>query len=165
MKAFLLILLIFTFSLASSQDLEGKYKDYFGYSLELNSDSTFKFEWRFDLIYNWATGKWLTNDKVLTFNFLPVFDTLVRTGKSDSLVLSIDKVPNNTTKEQFLEYELISGGQDKDRFPTELKLKKGRLYHLDSNGKISRKRRSGIWPQKRWIFGNKKWPTYFRKIK
>jgi hypothetical protein len=76
----------------------------------LNKDSTFRFDWRFDLIHDWATGR--------TFNlkFIDVFDTLSRNNKPDSLVLSIDEKSSKINEEEFAQTALVSGGQDKDRF-------------------------------------------------
>lgn len=164
MKALFLILLTFSFLASSGQDLQGKYKDYFGHSLELNNDSTFKFEWRFDLIYNWAIGKWSIKGEVLTFNFITVYDTLKRASKPDSLVLSSGTTSNSIDESQFAESQLILGGQFKDRFPNKLKRKGKKLYLINFKGNISRSKQRGIWPQKRWVFGYKKWPIYYRKV-
>ena len=145
------------------QDFAGNYKNYFGHRLQLNSDSTFIFEWRFDLIYNWAVGEWHTEEKILKLSFIPLYDTLAREGQSDSLVLSFDKVSNRISSEEYATYLLSSGSQSIDRFPDQLKLHKKRLYSFDGNGKIFRARRMGIWPQKKFPFGYKKWPTYYRR--
>ena len=163
MKVFSVIFLTFIFTTASGQEFQGKYEDFFGHDLELKNDSTFKFEWRFDLIYNWAIGNWSTSDKVISLNMIDVYDTLVRTGKPDSLVLSINPQSNSINAEQFAESQLISGGQYRDRFPTKLRRKGERLYLVDEKGNIRRTRNKGIWPQKRLIFGYKKWPTYYRR--
>ena len=163
MKVFFVIFLTFIFTATSGQELEGKYEDFFGHELELNNDSTFKLEWRFDLVYNWAIGNWSTSDKVISLNIVDVYDTLIRTGEPDSLVLSIDPISNSINAEQFAESQLIFGGQYKDRFPTELKMKGERLYLIDDKGNIRRTKIKGIWPQKRLLFGYKKWPTYYRR--
>ena len=163
MKVFFVILLTFIFTVASGQEIAGKYEDFFGHDLELKNDSTFKFEWRFDLVYNWAIGNWSISNKVISLNIVDVYDTLVRTGEPDSLVLSIDPIFNSINAEQYAESQLISGGQYRDRFPTELKKKGERLYLIDQKYNIRRTRNKGIWPQKRLFFGYKKWPTYYRR--
>lgn len=164
MKAFFVIAVFLISFEIRGQGITMKYKDYFGHSLELNEDSTFKFEWRFDLIYNWAVGKWSMTDEIIRFDFIDVFDTLVRDSKPDTSVLSIDPISNAINFDQYGLSLLISGGQDRDRFPTQLKKKGKRLYLVDKNGKVQKTRNKGIWPQKRLIIGYRRWPNYYRIV-
>jgi len=164
MKVLYAIAFSLTFFDTSGQVITEKYRDYFGHSLELSSDSTFKFELRFDLIYNWAEGKWSINDDNLTLNFVNIYDTLIREDKPDTLVLSIDPVSNAISFNQYGQSILILGGQDGDRFPTQLKKKGKRLFQIDENGKALKTRNKGMWPQKRLIIGYRRWPNYYRIV-
>lgn len=134
MKA-ITFLLLFSFFEGSGQGLKGKYKDYFGNTLELSKGSTFKIEWRFDLIYNWSTGNWTFSNNVLNLDFVNIYDTLIRTNQPDTLVLSIDLISSAIDEAQFAESALISGGQYQDGFPHKLKKSGKRLYLVNHKGK------------------------------
>ena len=67
MKKYALSLCLLFCSLVSfcQSKLVGKYKDYFGNTIEIKNDSTFYYTWRFDLMYSWSQGKWtVANDTV-----------------------------------------------------------------------------------------------------
>ncbi|HEY5750104.1 MAG TPA: hypothetical protein VIU12_28760 [Chryseolinea sp.] len=163
MKITIVLILTIVRITTSGQGFAGKYQDYFGHSLELKKDSTFRSDWRFDLIHVWATGQWTVSGKTLTLKFIGVYDTLSSVGKSDSLVLSIDEQSNKINKEEFLVTALISGGQNKDEFSDRFYRRGKRLFLTKKNGRPSKSRRHGIWPQKTWPWGYKKWPTCFMK--
>jgi hypothetical protein len=162
MRLSTVIVLTFIYSGASGQVLTAKYRDYHGHRLQLNSDSTFRFDWRFDLIHSWATGKWSTSGRTINFQFKNVVDTLSRANKPDSLVLSLDEKSNRINDQEFLSTLLVSGGQQSEQFPNKLFKKGKRLFIIDKEGRLDRKRHRGIWPQKRWPFGYKKWPTLYK---
>ena len=77
--------------LASGQSLTGKYNAYYGHSLQLRADSTFRYEWHFDLGSSWSVGQWKVSNKTIYLSFKNVYDTLTRDGMPDSLVLSSDE--------------------------------------------------------------------------
>ena len=154
---------IFVYVTAWGQELTGKYQDYHGHSLELSRDSTFRFDWRFDLIHTWATGKWSASGRFINFQYISVLDTLQRTDKPDSLVLSLDDISNRIDEQRFMATLLVSGGQRSDEFSDKLFRKGKRLFFVDRNGKLNRKKYRGIWPQKKWPWGYKEWPTWYKK--
>ncbi|MBT1711950.1 hypothetical protein KK062_27150 [Fulvivirgaceae bacterium PWU5] len=159
----LLVFLCF-YTTTYAQGLIGKYCDHFGTCLELNKDSTFTFEWKFDLIQNWAMGKWKLSGKTLHFSFIDVYDTLRRGNSTDSVFLSADKLPNSICESDFPQQLLSSRVQDKDRFSNRLYHLGKKLYLLNEKDRLERRRQKQIWSQKRWPWGYKKWPTYFRKV-
>lgn len=111
MRATTILIFIFLYIQTSGQSLGRKYRDFSGHSLEFNSDSTFRFDWRFDLINTWATGRWTTSGRTINLQFVNIYDTLLRTDKPDSLVLSIDENSNKINDEEFASTMLVSGGQ------------------------------------------------------
>lgn len=161
----LTILILTSFYLtAFGQRLPLKYRDYFGHCLELKNDSTFRCEWHFDLISEWAIGRWTQSGRTITLNFIDVYDTLVRPAKQDSLILSIDDKSNRIGEEEFAVVGLISGGQYKHRFNDQFRKKGKRLYIVNSNGRLNRSRREGIWQQRKFPFGYKKWPKFYKRV-
>ena len=138
------------------QSWTGKYQDYFGHELTLNEDSTFKFDWRFDLIHDWSAGQWTVSGRTLKLEFNIIYDTLSRPDKVDSLVLSADEKSNRITGIEFAETGLQSGGQNRDRFQDLFTLRVNRLYLADKNGRPIKSRHRGIWTKK-------KWPTFYKK--
>jgi len=159
MRLTILLILTFIHLTISGQEYREKYQDYFGHSIELNKDSTFRCEWNFDLMYEWAIGKWTKSDQTIILKFIDVYDTLIKADKQDTLVLSIDEKPDRIEKEEF-----VSGGQHKERFNDTFRQKGNRLYIINENGRLNRSRQKGIWPQRRFPFGYKKWPTFYRKV-
>ena len=162
MRVTIIIVLTLFYVTALGQRSNEKYQDYFGHTLVLNTDSTFRFDWRFDLIHDWATGRWTISGRTIDLKFIDVYDTLSRLGKSDSLVLSIDEKSNKVNEEEFALTGLVSGGQHKDRFDNKFYQRGKRLYLIDKNGRPIRSRQRGIWPQKKW-WGYKTWPTYYKR--
>lgn len=156
-------MLIIATTASRGQGLVGRYQNHFGRSLELRKDSTFRFDWKFDLVHDWATGRWTVSGKILTLEFIDVYDTLSRAGKPDSLVLSIDEHSNKINQDEFLVTLLTSGQQNKGRFSDKFYNRGKRLFLVKKNGRPSRSRHSGIWRQKKWPWGYKKWPTFFVK--
>lgn len=160
MRVTTIIVLTFFYATASGQRLPEKYDDYFGHTLVLNTDSTFRFDWRFDMIHDWATGRWAISRRTINLKFIEVYDTLSRLGKPDSLVLSIDEKSNRINEEEFAQTALVSGGQHKDRFGDKYYQRGKRLYPTDKNGRPIKSRQRGIWPQKK-MWGYRTWPTYY----
>lgn len=156
----LLTILILTTTIyipTSGQTLTGKYNAYYGHSLELKDDSTFKYEWRFDLIKNWAVGQWSFSNDIVTLKFSDVYDTLIRPNKPDSLILSMDDRSSKIKNEEFASTQLVSGGQNHSDITERLIVKRKRLYVMDNNGRPSKIKQRGIWTKK-------KRPTYYFRV-
>ncbi|WP_268122327.1 hypothetical protein [Roseivirga pacifica] len=157
MKTALFILLMSITVSLHSQRIDGKYKDNFGHTLEIKSDSTFKFEWKFDLTYTWVKGEWTKEKDLLYLNNIAVYDTLVRPGQPDSLVLSIDPISSKINNEEFIESLLTSGGQKNNGLPKILKQEDERLYLVDENNRVLKQKRRGI-------LSDRKKRTFYRKV-
>jgi len=160
MKLLLNFLIIFFPGISEAQNrIEGKYNDYFGYTVEINIDSTFDFNWRFDLFAYWCTGKWTIINDTIYFDKIPVYDTLLIVNKNgqpdDSLILSNDKKPGLITTSEMAINSISSGGQDLLKFPGKLFYRNNRLYQI-WNGKVVKKKVRGFWT-------NKKYPPWFVK--
>jgi len=140
----------------SGQRLTGKYNDNFGHTLELKDDSTFRLEWRFDLVKTWAIGQWTFSDDIIVLKFTDIYDTLTRTDKPDSLILSNDEKSNKINEEEFAINQLSSGGQKHVGITDRLRLKRQRLYLADKNGRPFKGKQPGIWT-------TKKKPTYYMR--
>ncbi len=152
-------IILLTASICSyGQNLIGKYAAYYGHTLHLREDSTFRYEWKFDLASSWSVGKWTVSKGTVYLNIKNVLDTLVREGQPDSLVFSADENPNRISIDQFA-MELISGGgqgRTIERIPERLAIRGKKLHPMDKAGKIVRRRESGIW-------NKRKRPTYYFK--
>jgi hypothetical protein len=157
MRRLTLIILIFQCHLTSGQNLIGSYKDYFGHRIQFQEDSTFLYEWRFDLVKTWATGNWKISNDTIYLNFITVYDTLKRENKSDTLVISIDNLPNSISEQEFAINSIISGGQKSDGITERLYIKGKRLYLVSKNGHLNKGKFKGL-------VDNKKYPTYYYKL-
>ena len=157
MRLIPICILISTINQISAQSLEGKYRNYFGNTLEIKSDSTFYWDYHFDLASGWATGKWSIIDNTVHLNPIPVHDTLVVTGEPDSLVLSLDGKSERITIEEHAINSISSGGQLLEYVPTKLIFHKNRLYLLNKNGKIRRSKMRGILTRRKFV------PWYFKQ--
>ncbi|KYG71412.1 hypothetical protein EV198_3368 [Roseivirga ehrenbergii] len=150
-------------ALDAQSSISGTYRSYFGEKLELRSDSTFIYNWKFDLASRWSIGEWYKSDSFIFLKVTPVYDTLrVSDGRLnkelDSLVLSADQSSGVITIEDFVSSQLSSGGQLTDIRFDKLFRRNNKLFKVQENGRLSRKR---VRP----IFGRKKRPTYFFRIK
>lgn len=161
MRITLLVILTFLSLSSPGQISAGQYQDYSGCTLVLNEDSTFRYDWGFDLMHTWATGQWSTSGRFLHLKFIMVYDTLIRDGKPDSLVLSFDETAQKITQADFELANSITCWQGRERFSNKFCLKRNRLYIIDDKGRLYKKRHRHIWPQRRWLWGFKKWPTWY----
>jgi hypothetical protein len=162
MRVTIILILTFFYVTAWGQRLTKKYQDRFGHTLVLKNDSTFRFDWRFDLVHNWTTGQWTLSGRTINLKFIDVYDTLSRPNKPDSLVLSIDEKSNKIIEGEFGQTRLVSGRQYKDRFDDKFYQRGKRLYPIDNNGRPIKTRQRGIWAQKKW-WGYKTWPIYYKR--
>lgn len=149
MRLTTILLLTLIYFSAPGQRLIGKYNAYYGHSLELNSDSTFKYEWRFDMTRKWAIGRWSCTDKIVNLNFITIYDTLNRQGRPDSLVLSGDEKSTKISQNEFAIILIGAGGQNHDGITNRLALRRRKLYQMDDSGKIITKKYPGIWTKKK----------------
>jgi hypothetical protein len=153
----IILLIIVTFT-ARGQTLIGKYQAYYGHSLELRADSTFRYQWNFDLASSWTVGQWKVSNGILYLTIKNVYDTLESDGKPDSLVLSSDEKSNRIKIGEFTAGQISGGGQGRrtDRLPGRLAVRGKRLYLMDKAGQIVRRKEPGIW-------NKRKRPTYYFK--
>ncbi|HVU57551.1 MAG TPA: hypothetical protein VHD83_20955 [Puia sp.] len=159
MKALLTLYFIIAYAHLNAQsEVAGHYRNYFGESMNIRTDSTFKYSWHFDLQGSWTNGEWRKTKDTIYFTMIPVYDTVRQTLKNgeirDSLILSIDEKPERITVDLNV---LYSGGQNIQPYPTKLLYRKNRLYEIDKNGKPYTKWRRGFW-------NKKKWPPWFIRV-
>ena len=121
------------------------------------NDQTFEFNYQFDLSSAWAIGTWSRIGDTIILEVTPVFDTLIRTNQPDTLVLSLDKQSQRISSEQFAIYQMTSREQLPTYVPNKFVFRNGRLYKLDNNGKLVKKK------VKR-ISSKRKFPTWYRHV-
>ena len=133
----------------------GTYNDYFGDRIELNADSTFKFNYAFDLISSWSIGKWNVKSDTIYFETNLVMDTLTIRDLNnkiirDSLVLSDDTKIDRIELIDNISSILSSGGQNRKKVPEKLFWKNNKLYRFDSIGRLDLRRVDGFWTNKKY---------------
>lgn len=152
-----ILFLTLSSNLFAQDKIIGHYRDYFGSRLQLNSDSTFKYTWNFDLSASWTKGTWIVENDTVYLQMTPIYDTISKTNNGsavDQLVLSDDEASERLTQQQFIGQGLLSGGQNKTPYPEKLFYKKGRLYGI-KDGRFVKKKHRGIWTKKKyppWFF-------------
>ena len=142
----------------------GEYYNNFGSTLKFNTDSTFEYTWRYDLSGTWTKGTWRLDQDTIYMKTVSVYDTLTYIDENtnsvrDSLVLSLDQKSESITDEEHWTNLLTSGGQNRHPVPEKLYYRKGKLFEIDKNGKLIRKRVRGVWSNKKRI------PWYKREKK
>jgi hypothetical protein len=146
------LILIFFYSSTYGQRVSGVYEDQNGYTLTLNKDSTFSFDYEFKrgtvICQDWATGRWTASGRIVNLTFIDVYDTMSQPNKPDSLAISFDKKRDKYEGTYELN-PLSSGGQHKERFNNKFYKKGERLYFVDQNGRIDRSRRKEILSKKK----------------
>ena len=160
MKPFLIIL-FFANSLTSLAQVTGNYHNSFGSRITLNVDSTFNYQWNFDLVSSWNIGKWQIKNDTIYLKQVIVYDTLKIKDKNDilrdSLVLSLDQKSEAITSTDYVAYELVSGGQGKHGVPTRLFYRKDKLFELTKESKPLMKKVKGFMTSKKVV-------PWYRKI-
>lgn len=143
----------------------GVYRSYGGvYELILKKDSTFEYNFRFDLEHRWTVGRWRLDGKNIELSVTPILDTVRPLNrpyaKCDSVILSTDQRSNKGYDSLFVEtdrngiehYTGFSSSQD-----TSIKLqylyKRNRLFGVRKNGTVIRGRARFIWPEHRVLLG------------
>ncbi len=152
-----------TFSAYSQGNIIGVYYNSFGSEIEMKSDSTFHYTWRFDLSYSCSSGYWRVKNDTVYFDIIVVYDTLKYYNENrdlhiDTLVKSVDCKSSIITSElDWAVEKLTSGGQNEFKMPPKLFYNRNRLYHIDSTGKLIKRKRKGFWTGKKYR------PWYLRK--
>lgn len=154
MKPFLFILFLAT-SVSSLAQVTGSYFNSFGSRITLNADSTFKYKWNIDLASSWNTGKWQIMNDTIYFNPVIVYDTLkIKDEKNflrDSLVLSLDEESESITKNEYVSYLLVSGGQSRHRVPEKLIYHQNKLFDFTKESKLLKKKVRGFMTSKKVV--------------
>lgn len=154
MKLLILILLqAFSVSLFAQVKIFGRYHDYFGTSIQINGDCTFKYSWHFDMSGSWTKGTWKTKGDTIYFHVVPIYDTVSNKNSdgisSDSLILSVDETSVRITPAQYAGRGLYSVQQSIFEYPEKLVYKKDRLY-LVKNGRLIKKKHLRLWTKKKF---------------
>ena len=146
-------LLTLSLNLFSQDKIVGRYRDYFGSRIQLNSDNTFKYTWNFDMSASWTKGIWTLTGDTVYFYMVPTYDTLSQTKSngitSDTLILSTDEIAERFTQAEFSAMLLSSGRQNRMTYHQKLVVKKERLYKI-LNGKLVVKKQNGFRTGKKW---------------
>jgi len=140
------IFLVLSFGpLFGQNGIIGNYQDYFGNSIKLNQDSTFRYEWHFDLMSSWTTGEFEIQNDTIYFIHKAKFDTVLNVDGSYYMKPSMDSISNSISEEDYQpEIYLVSGGENRVQMPSKLYYKKNKLYHIYPNGKLNKNKIRGI---------------------
>jgi len=157
-----ILLILISLIIFPEKQIEGKYIDHFGQSIEFLPNSKYKFYYQFDLAASWSNGEWKITNDTIYLKYVPVMDTLeLRDSEKkfvkDSLVLSMDSEINRIDIEEYAISSLSAYGQNKIIPPKKLILMNGKLYRIKEDGSIETEKRKQFWTQK-----NKK--TFFYKV-
>ena len=155
----IVLLLSFSPGLFAQDKIVGRYRNYFGSLIQLNADKTFKYTWNLDLSGSWTKGTWMLTGDTVYLQMIPTYDTLSRIKSGsilpDTLILSIDEIPERLTQTASSPVVLHSSGQNRSDHPEKLLFKKGKLYRI-YKGKLVTKKQKGFWTNKKWR------PWFFR---
>lgn len=158
--SFLLICIISWNTLSAQHIFPGHYENFDGCAVDFYPDSTFHFSWHFDLMGSWTKGRWSCDRDTIILTAIPIFDTVTyltkTSGSVDSLVLSLDTVPERKSPEP--SNVLYSGGQNKYPCPAKLLFRKNHLYYLNEEGQAEVK-----WERPFLLRRGKKYPNWFVK--
>jgi hypothetical protein len=165
MKYVILLFFVVFYSTAIAQinrsNFVGHYRDYFGNHIDINSDSTFKYSYFFDLMSSWTRGTWRKKNDTIYLKTILIYDTLkYKEGNGkfvDSLVLSKDEKPELITSPDITGM-FSAGGQNRVLCPNKLFFDNNKLFCVDSNGKLIKKKVKGFWTAKKWD------PWYFKEV-
>ena len=156
MKFITSIVLLFLITI-QHKNVEGEYYNHFGSKLKINRDSTFLYNWNFDLASSWSKGKWRMKNDTIIFEVIPVFDTIRKSNVKDTLILSLDEKPELITEKNIsITHFLSSGGQNTQNMSSKLYFDGKKLIEIKKNGKLDNKKMKGFWQ-------NKKYNTWFIK--
>ncbi len=126
----------------------GHFKNSFGDDLYIRSDSFFDYERRYDMYLSWTFGEWKVRNDTIYLYMIPLFDTLNVINEDglikDTLLLSVNKIRERVSKAEIT----YSGGQNKEPCPEKLLYRRDKLFLIESNGKINKKKFKHIWTGK-----------------
>ncbi len=149
----LILLLVISFTLFAQGKMPGNYRDHFSSRIQINADGTYLYTWSFDLSYSWTKGTWTVTNDTIYFQRIATYDTISYTKNdgipADKLVLSVDKISERLTPEQYAGMGLSSGGQSIKQSPIKLFYKRHRLYNI-KDGKLVKQKLEGFWSRKKW---------------
>ena len=164
MRKLIVILLVLSIQetlLYGQNNISGTYSNYFGSKLTLNSDSTYKYTYAFDLFSSWSIGKWtLRKDTILLTNVV-VFDTITAHcvyengetkfyNKKPELIISLDEKSEAISDFDAVLGSTCSGGQNKYPQPMKLFYENNKLYEIRTNGKLKRKKMKGFMSREKF---------------
>ncbi|MBK7132254.1 MAG: hypothetical protein IPH69_05330 [Bacteroidales bacterium] len=151
MRLYSTIFVILFAGICQGQTVIGKFSNSFGESIYLKEDSTFEFTWLFDLASSWTNGKWQISNDTIYIKPRIIYDTLEIKNNGiivDTLVLSSDTIGNKIDSISYISSIITGGGQTKRIPPSKLYLKNKRLYLVQNNGKINKRREDAILTRK-----------------
>lgn len=134
------LVLIVSFAKAqSSKVYNGIYNDGHGSKIELRSDSTFLYTYRFDMISTWSSGKWSVKNDTMFLTMIPVYDT-VKVYNKNGAFMHYDKAKaDEPIPKMQVRYDgTVTANTDKWQNylpnPQKLYISQGRLYTIDLKG-------------------------------
>jgi hypothetical protein len=146
----LIIFVVFLIPTAYGQSIyKGKYVKYYGNTIQISSDSTFKYVTGYPQFF-WANGIWRTSNDTIYFAYVPIYDTLFHNDtlqfkdspkrvKVYTFELSCDEISNMIIRDQSQAPGCITR-QRGDILPEKLYYIKNVLYDIYSEGKIIKKK-------------------------
>jgi hypothetical protein len=152
-------------SICSAQLLVGTYSDWFGQQLTLRADSSFEYDYHFDLIADRSQGTWSTAGDTLVLRYLDVLDVhvmidsipILRQGELHRVAYPrFTMVPSLDNKIDTIQgnYEAICCPGSGMR-PTRLLQTKDKLYLVTETGTVVRGKGRNIY--------GKRVPSYFQR--
>lgn len=131
----------------SAQDIVSKkYSNHFGSKIEFYPDSSFRYQWRYNLSSSWSKGKWKVYKDTVFLAVVPVYDTLRSRNTSgvviDSLIVSPDEKSEQITQQEAASFSILLGGQNWTSCPDRLYYKDQKLFNI-WKGQIVKRRERG----------------------
>ncbi|ETZ21824.1 hypothetical protein [Pedobacter sp. V48] len=138
----------------SQNELSGCYRVYAN-TIHINPDSTFRYIWRFDLIHEWATGRWSVENDTIYFKMIPVYDTLIYSDENGIKVTKV--VLSDDEKQEIIAFPLskypFNPNESMDHqggyyYPKKLLFRNNKLYEINTKGKLIKKKYRGFMTRK-----------------
>lgn len=143
-------------SLSTYSQVNGLYADFFGERITLHADGNFDHEWHFDMASSWTKGTWRISNDTIYLTTVLVLDTLTKSNKLDSMVLSMNKTSERIDEMTFISSLISGGGQNRVKPPSRLYYHKKKLYLLKPDGRPDTSKKRGHW-------SGKMYPTWYVK--
>ncbi len=168
--------LVGVFEASAQEYIFNDYQDYFGHELELKSDFKFRSTFRFDLQSSWTIGTFTIKDDTIYLKRTLVLDTIryfdPNTNRmADSTIMSQDE-KSNVGFDSFDVYQdnkwqrvIAPNLKTQDIFgpPEKLFFRHNKLYLIDKNTTLVKRRHGAVMPVRRRLFGEKKFPMWYKK--